>query len=262
MPNCKIINNIEVAPDHFKVTTTWTGGKIKPGQFVMVRVTGSSDPLLRRPFSVYNVSKNGKTIELVYKVIGRGTDLMSAWKKGMEVDILGPLGNSFPKPKKKEHTLLVAGGIGIASFYNFAKTSLMGNQDAVLLFGARTKKEAALAKEFKKLGLKVKVATEDGSAGTKGYVTALIPKEITDKTVIYSCGPIAMLNAVAEVAKNNGDPKCYVSLETSMACGIGACLGCAVRQSEGAGESEYGNYKMVCADGPVFDSSELDWSSL
>ncbi len=262
MPNCKIIENIEVAPGHYKVTAAWTGSKIKPGQFVMVKVAGSTDPLLRRPFSVYNVIKNGKSIELVYKVIGRGTSLMSAWKKGMEVDILGPLGNSFPKPKKKEHTLLVAGGIGIASFYNFAKTSLIKKQDAVLLFGARTKKEAKLAKEFKKLGLKVKIATEDGSAGTKGYVTALMPKEITDKTVIYSCGPLAMLSAVAEVAKNNGDPKCFVSLETSMACGIGACLGCAVRQSENAGASEYGNYKMVCADGPVFDSSELDWSSL
>lgn len=261
MPNCKIINNIEVAPMHYKVTTTWTGGSINPGQFVMVKVTGSSDPLLRRPFSVYNVSKNNKSIELVYKVIGRGTDLMSAWKKGMEVDILGPLGNSFPKPKKGEKTVLVAGGIGIASFYNFAKV----NKNAVLLFGARTKKEAALAKEFKKLGLKVKVATEDGSAGTKGYVTALMAKEIlknNGKTVIYSCGPIGMLNAVAEVAKQNGDPKCYVSLETSMACGIGACLGCAVRQSENAGASEYGNYKMVCADGPVFDSKDLNWSSL
>ena len=135
MPNCKIINNIEVAPDHFKLTTTWNGSKIKPGQFVMVKVAGSSAPLLRRPFSVYNVAKTGKSIELVYKVIGQGTGLMSAWKKGMEVDILGALGNSFPKPKKSEQTLLVAGGIGIASFYNFAKE----NKGATLLFGARSK---------------------------------------------------------------------------------------------------------------------------
>ena len=258
----KIIENIEVAPGHFKVTAQWKGGKIKPGQFVMVRVAENNDPLLRRPFSVYNVIQGGKAIELVYKVIGRGTGIMSSWKKGGEVDILGPLGNEFPKPKKTDKTLIVAGGIGIASFYNFAKAYCKGDKNSVMLFGARTKKEAKLAGDFKKLGMKVKLATEDGSVGIKGYVTKLMEAEVDENTVVYSCGPEAMLESVAHESERLGAKKCYVSLETSMACGIGACLGCAVRQSSECAETEWGNYKMVCADGPVFDAKDLDWGAL
>ncbi len=182
---------------------------------------------------------------------------MSNWKPGQDVDVLGPLGKGFPLPKDSSKVILVAGGIGIASFYLLAKR-LPG---ALMLFGSRSEKEARLAREFKKLGLRVKLATEDGSVGAKGYVTELLKKEIKRDSVIYGCGPMVMLKEVARITSGT---RCYVSLETAMACGIGVCLGCAVKVVGEKGKlvSGYENYKMVCSDGPVFPADQIDWDKI
>ena len=259
----KILYNEEAAPGCFRLGLEWKGAEVTPGQFVMVKVSDGLDPLLRRPFGVYGIlggrKKNplkGNAVELLYKVVGKGTGILSARESNESVNVLGPLGNGFPEAKKDEKVIMVAGGMGIVPFLMLAR-KLGGGR---LLYGARGKSEAGLAKDFKATGCRVKVSTVDGSAGVKGLVTELLEKEITEDSVIYACGPVGMLKAASTVAALTG-VRCYVSLERSMACGIGVCLGCAVKVKT-HGEQENRNYMMVCSEGPVFDSEDIDWELL
>lgn len=258
----RILYNDEVAPGYFRIGLEWKGATARPGQFVMVRVGDGCDPLLRRPFGVYRVAggrgKNplkGNTLELLYKVVGRGTKILSRREKGESVNVLGPVGNGFPEPKKGERVIMAGGGMGLVPFYMLA-----AGRGGLLLYGARGRKEAGLVKDFKDTGCKVKVSTIDGSVGKKGLVTDLLKKELKAGSVIYACGPVGMLKAVSKMAEEAG-VKCLVSLERSMACGIGVCLGCAVKVRNHV-ELENRNYAMVCSEGPVFDSEEIDWDAL
>ncbi len=256
----KIIYNKQVTAHYHRLGVSWSTPLVSPGQFVMVRVSDGFDPLLRRPFGVYNVlgSKGkftGTGIELLYRVVGKGTRILSTRKPGDDIDILGPLGDGFPYPEGYKKVIMAAGGMGIAPLYLLAK----GLPDATLLFGARNKEETVFVKDFKKILRRVKVATEDGSSGRKGLVTELVREELSPGAVLYACGPIGMLKAVSAIAHSAG-VKCFVSLERAMACGIGVCLGCAVRSRPHGGE-ENKDYKMVCSDGPVFDSADIDWDS-
>lgn len=258
----KILYNEKLVDGYFRLGLEWKTPEVKAGHFVMLRVSDGMDPLLRRPFGVYRIigakgkSSKGTGIELLYRVVGRGTTILSAKRLGETLGILGPLGNGFPMPRKGQRAVLVTGGMGIVPLYMLAEKLT----DATLLFGARSKKETALLKDFKGLGLKVKTATEDGSVGVKGYVTALLQKELQKDALVYACGPLAMLKAVSRMCQDAG-VKCLVSLERSMACGIGVCLGCAVRTINHEA-MENRNYKMVCSDGPVFDCEDIDWELL
>lgn len=228
----------------------------------MVRVcAGSSDPLLRRAFGVYKLIKGTKDkngtykadgFELVYKVVGKATNIMKLLAKGDSVDILGPFGNSFPQVEDSSKIIMVAGGVGIAPFYMVAKD----NPKAKFLLGARNKVDSKLGDDFKALKKnKVTTATEDGSVGTKGFVTESLKKIITKDSVVFACGPTPMLKAVSEVASKAG-ASCYVSLEGAMACAMGVCLGCAVKLTTEE------SYKMVCSDGPIFDGGDIDWPKI
>lgn len=257
----KILYNEEVMPGYFRIGLEWKTPVILPGHFLMVRVTSSLDPLLRRPFGIYKVlgEKGGKTfrgdgVELLYQVVGKGTKILSEKKAGESVEILGPLGNGFPKPLKDEEPVMVAGGMGVVPLRLLAERLKKG----VLLFGAKGAAETAIVKDLRGLGVKVKIATVDGSVGKKGFVTELLKGELTPASVIYACGPVGMLKETARLAKAEG-VKCFVSLERSMACGVGVCLGCAVKTKAHA---EFKQYSMVCSDGPVFDSEEIDWQAL
>lgn len=261
--SAKVLYNKLVAPGHFVIGLEWAAKSIRPGQFVMLRVDSGLDPLLRRPFGIYKLigakgrgPYGAKGIELIYHVVGKGTSILSEKVAGEYLSILGPIGNGFSDPPKSKKFIMVAGGIGIAPMYLVAKKAARG----VLLYGSRSKSDNPLVAGFSALGCKVKRATEDGSAGVKGYVTALLEKEITEDSVVYACGPIGMLKAVSEVALRR-NVKCHVSLERSMACGIGVCLGCAIKTRSHA-QPENRIYKMVCSDGPVFDSAEIDWGML
>jgi dihydroorotate dehydrogenase electron transfer subunit len=256
MAALKVIYNRRITPAYYKLGLSlgMPGRSLDlksfvPGQFVMVKVSDGTDPLLRRPFSVYNLTgpERGRVrgIEILYKVAGKGTEIMSGWEEGHMVDVLGPLGNGFPRPQGK--LLMVAGGIGIASFYLLAKRYA----NSELVFGARSRADAALASDFKGFVKKLKVTTEDGSVGEKGLASKLVSREIKTGTVVYACGPEAMLRVVSKIARKKG-VKCLVSMERAMACGMGACLGCAVKMKNGG-------YKMACSDGPVFDSKEIEW---
>lgn len=226
-----------------------------PGQFVMLRVSENMDPFLARPFGVSSIiSKN--SIELYYRVAGRGTTLLTAMEPGRALALQGPFGNGFPMPEKGVTPLLVAGGSGFPPLLFF---SMKTGSRARLFLGARNKEclpPAGVIKSFRKLIKKVYIATEDGSHGKRGLVTDLLPSLIADlddasKVAIYACGPRPMLAAVARIAAEKSI-RCHVSMEERMACGLGACMGCSVGVKPGG-------YKRVCKEGPVFDAREIEW---
>jgi dihydroorotate dehydrogenase electron transfer subunit len=237
----------------FTVKAQDIAAEAKPGQFVMIRVGEGLDPLLRRPFSVHQVIEGG-LIQILFKVVGKGTEQLSRLKTGMWLDILGPLGRGFVIGTGQKHCL-VGGGIGIAPLLYLVKGLLKKNEPATIkiLIGARTKDEIdALAHDFGSLGLEVLTATEDGSLGIKGLVTDLMSSMPGSPDMIYSCGPHPMLRAVAGVC-NAKNWQCQMSLEAIMACGLGACLGCTVLRADMQG------YVHVCKDGPVFNAEEIAW---
>ncbi len=253
----EVIYNRQILPLYYKLGIRWEPRPlVKPGQFVMLRFPNYIDPLLRRPFGVYRIIDEG--IEILYKVVGKGTRLMTGLRQGDMVDMLGPLGNGFLLDSGKKDILMVAGGIGIAPFYLLAEGLKDKEFRQRLLFGGRSTDDLPGIEDFQKLAINMEVATDDGSMGKKGFVVSLLKKEILGKTTIYACGPKGMLKAVAKIAED-ADVSCHVSLDNAMACGIGACLGCAVKVRS---QSNSEIYKMVCKDGPVFDAREIEWEKV
>ena len=226
----------------------------RPGQFVMVTCGHSLDPLLRRPFSIHQIAATG-SLQLLFKVIGRGTKLLSEARPGDLIDLLGPLGQGF-RPRKESPVCLVGGGIGIAPLLFLAKTFLhqsLVSDACVVLLGSRTGGELQqLAAEFSQLGFPVQTATDDGSLGHHGLITDLLPPHLSQIRKVYTCGPSPMMATVAGLCREAAVP-CEASLEAYMACGLGACLGCAIHGATGG-------YKHVCKHGPVFNAEEIAWN--
>jgi dihydroorotate dehydrogenase electron transfer subunit len=218
----------------------------------------SSDPLLPRPMAVYRVfaEAGGAEVEFLYKVVGRGTTLLSLAEPGERVGVVGPLGQGFSLPPSGGKAIMVAGGTGVASVYELAVRACK-QAEVTLLMGARSKADLGNLSDFEALPLNLEIATEDGSRGHCGLVTELMGAAGLDreeKLTIYACGPTPMMRAVAKLAADRGQ-RCFVSLENPMACGFGVCLGCAAPRSEGG-------FSLVCRDGPVFDACEIDWENL
>ncbi len=228
-----------------------------PGQFVMVRTGKGYDPLLRRPFSVHLAGQDG-LLQMLFKVVGKGTALLATQEQGQRLEIFGPLGRGFSFPDDAGNILLVGGGMGIAPLYFAAKHSLCHHDSARLAFllGARNAGELEpFARDFAALGCSLGLATDDGSSGHHGYIVDLLTPEKGrgNNCHILACGPYPMLKAVAKTCRLHGWG-CQVSLETMMACGMGACLGCAIPPANLSG-----NYLHVCSDGPVFNAEEIAW---
>lgn len=219
----------------------------RPGQFYMIGVSNSHDPLLKRPFCFFK--KADDSVQILYRVRGKGTALMKEMKTGDVFDVIGPLGNTWPLPSKKHIPLIVTGGIGIASVFPLAKT-IKGRP--YVFYGAKSKDELLMLDELGPLARELHTSTEDGSYGTKGTVTEAVTAFLNDRPdagyILYACGPRGMLEAVSEIASHRG-LKGYVSVEENMACGVGACLGCAVKTTKG--------YKRVCKEGPVFKIGDI-----
>jgi len=230
-------------------------GAAKPGQFVMVRVRETFDPLLRRPLSVHRVSSSDGTIGLLFKVIGKGTRILSGLKPGMEIDLIGPLGKGF-QLVPEDSVCMVGGGVGIAPLLFLAQSLIESGSapaESHVLLGARNRAELEKpAGEFVELGYPVNTATDDGSLGHHGFVTDLLDEVVSKVKQVYVCGPFPMMRIAALKCRDAGVP-CQVSLESNMACGLRACLGCAVR-------AENGEYMHVCANGPVFSADEVSWT--
>lgn len=223
-------------------------GQAKAGQFVSV-YTKDSSKLLPRPISLCGIDKEKGELRLVYRVAGAGTEEFSRYEAGEKVQVMGPLGNGFPLKEKK--AILIGGGIGIPPMLGLMealdceRTAVLGYRDSQLF----------LKDEFEAFG-PVYVATEDGSAGTKGNVLDAIRANGVEGAVIYACGPTPMLRAIKAYAAENGIT-CYISLEERMACGIGACLAC-VCQSKDVDEHSHVHNKRICKDGPVFLAEEVE----
>ena len=223
----------------------------RPGQFVMASCGPFLDPLLRRPFSIHR-RIGPDVLQLLIRVAGRGTELLAQCQPGRKLSLVGPLGQGFRLPTEAESICLVGGGIGIAPLF-FLAERLEAGQRCTVLLGSRTSAELSqLAAEFAQLGCRVETATDDGSLGSHGLVTGLLAPHLTATDRVYACGPRPMLASVAEMCRN-ASVACMVSLEAHMACGLGACLGCAVHGADG-------RYLHVCKDGPVMDAGEVAWN--
>ncbi len=215
------------------------------GQFCMI---GLEKVFLRRPLSIYSVDKNTGTISFLYKIVGKGTDILAKLSVGSKIKILGPLGQGYPlQVQENIEPVLVAGGTGVASIH-FLASSL--NKPGSLYYGVRKKEELMCLERFEKMGWKINISTEDGSYGYKGFVTDLLAKQIQQNSIIYVCGPTPMMKKVAEIAKDKKISG-YASLEQKMACGVGNCQGCAVKIKN--------SNKMACKDGPVFPISDISF---
>lgn len=234
------------------------GHLVRPGQFVMIKPTKGFPRLLRRPLSVHNrlVENNRPSgIELLYKVVGEGTQAMSHLTSGDKIDVLGPLGNGFWHVEGMKNVYLVAGGVGVASLHFLAaELAALGNVSLTLFLGGCSASDILCRGQFDAMGASVVVTTEDCSLGNMGLVTSQLEKTLEQgerPDVIYSCGPKGMLDAVGRIAAAH-NVVCQVSLESLMACGFGVCLGCAVPKAKVPG-----TYVHVCSDGPVFDANDF-----
>ena len=259
--DARVLWNRHVRASYYRIGLISAGiyAEAEPGQFVMLRLSDGADPLLRRPLSIHRpiLAESGeKGIELLYAVVGKGTERLSTYREGDALNTLGPLGNGFTLPDDPGGVMILAGGIGVAPMLflasSLAQMRVRPNLCWVFL-GARSKQDLLCLDEFSGLGLEVSVSTDDGTAGHAGPVTVPFETALGEARpdMIYACGPPAMLKRVAKIAQAHAVP-CQVSLETIMACGIGACLGCAVETRE-----ESAGYLHACKDGPVFDAHRV-----
>ena len=249
--------------------------QIRPGQFFMIRPVGGTDPLLGRPFALYDTidGPDGlpELFDFVYHVIGKMTGLMSEWTGGEQVELWGPLGNGFPTPACR-HLLYVGGGIGYTPVLATAREAL-GDRTygdpprtpsqvadrVTLLYGVRSREYRADLSDLERLGdrLSVRISTDDGSEGHHGFVTDLLRESLASSDRpdgVYCCGPVPMMHAVARICEET-DVACWLSLESPMACGFGACFSCVARVK--TDEPPGWDYRRTCIEGPVFNAQDL-----
>lgn len=252
----KILINDRVAPDifHLVLETPKLAHRALPGQFVMIKVAPGPELPLRRPFGIHRLSVDTGRVEIIYQVVGKGTDILRSIKPEGHVEILGPLGNGFRLDQEKKIGL-VGGGIGIAPLLYAAEKAVEEGREIVSFLGARTGDCLIALDKFEHLG-GVFVVTDDGSLGKKGLVCDPLEKYLEKQSLdlILGCGPLPMLRALAGITGAKKIPA-QLSLEQRMACGVGACLGCALPVK--ADTPERFVYKRVCYDGPVFPADEV-----
>ena len=287
---CPVIENRKIAPGHYvlRMRSPRIAKNARPGQFVQILCADSYEPLLPRPFSF--LTADTKDFSILYHVVGKGTALLKMAKKGDVFSVLGPLGNGFSVKRqalsdKKEH-LLVGGGVGIPPLFHLAQELLKNkiSKKCVHVFlGARDKSILLCEEKFRKLGVDLQLATDNGSKGHKGYVTKILEKQIyltlnayRLPLKIYTCGPTPMLKTVSVISQKYEVP-CEVSVEVPMACGFGACLGCAIEVRRQKTEdrkqkkqkdqlssvfrplSSETRFAIACTEGPVFKADEIAW---
>jgi dihydroorotate dehydrogenase electron transfer subunit len=248
------------------------GTRTQPGQFVMVKPARITDPLLRRPFSVFEVLRDNDGevtgVSILNKRAGRSTNRLYELERGDVVSCLGPLGLPFKPVAAPIEAWMIAGGVGLAPFATLAESLAASRTPATLFYGARTAEELFYLDFFERLGITIVLTTEDGGRGTRGRVT--IPLEAALKNVgthgamVYACGPEPMLEAVAKLAVRYNQPS-QVSVERVMGCGLGGCYSCVVpvrptsATATAGGHEEHANLVRSCISGPVFDGAELVW---
>jgi dihydroorotate dehydrogenase electron transfer subunit len=266
-----VIENVPLARQTYRIRlhAPELARAIRPGQFVMLRLPGVTDPLLGRPFALYDtvLDRQGQAaaLDVVYLVVGKLTGRLAHLRPGDALDVWGPLGNGFPELAGVEHVGLVGGGIGQTPFLAYVR-QLLGQRGygglpprraarrVSLYYGVRTADLAAGVDDFRAAGAEVHLASDDGTLGFRGFVTQLLEQHAAPQHLV-GCGPEPMMQALVRLAQAWGAP-CHLSLETPMACGIGICFSCVTRVRTADGW----DYKRVCFDGPVFDAATLLWS--
>jgi len=276
---CEVVENklLARATYRLRIDCPPIAERIMPGQFLMLRIAGSNDPLIGRPLALYDVAtgtggSSRRYVDVVYLVHGKLTSRLAELQAGQHVEAWGPLGNGF-LPQACEHLIMVAGGIGYTPFLALAKevlgTSAYGDppreapraEKATLCYGARSGAYLAGIDEFQNAGIDLRLATDDGSRGHHGLVTDLLEQVLDEEADpaaarIVCCGPEPMMEAVSRIAAEH-QVACQVSLETPMACGIGICFTCVAKV---IGNDGHWDYKRTCVEGPVFDAAKIDWS--
>ncbi|MBF0505266.1 MAG: dihydroorotate dehydrogenase electron transfer subunit [Nitrospirae bacterium] len=237
----------------------------------MIQTGTACDPLLKRPFSIYNFEQNH--LSFLYRIRGKGTLSLSQLREGDVLQVIGPLGNSYPEPDGD--FIAVAGGIGIASLLPLIRKY---RQRAYLFYGAMNTGDLVMLEETRELAKEIFITTDDGSDGQKGWITHAVKDFLGELKIanqpsprrkgalsIYACGPVPMLKALSEITRAAGLP-CYASMEEHMACGIGACLGCVVKIADKRASLQRGAeaagqfiYKRVCKEGPIFNIEDIVW---
>ena len=249
-----IKSNVLIASNFYKIDFSWPVKEDPmPGQFFTLRLSETTAPLLRRPFAFSGFDASLQEASMIYQVRGTSTKLLSERRAGEELDIIGPLGNSFEYANKKSTCLMVSGGIGIGPMLFTGSYFQSNGHEVRFIFGCQNKKYIPRKEIFK--NVTPIFCTDDGSKGYKGttvdYLNT-VSKEVLNKSTIFACGPLPMLKGCHDIAMKNNTP-CQVSMEQIMACGVGACVGCAIKTTSEPG------YSLVCKDGPVFNSRLIQW---
>ena len=264
-----VISNTRLSDDYsvLALAAPAIAASALPGQFVMVKTSRGMDPLLRRPFSIFEVLRHDdgspRGITVLNKRIGKGTGLLYEVEAGARLECLGPLGRPFEPAAAPAEAWMVAGGVGLAPFVTLSEVLRARGTRATLFYGARRAADLHCAGIFERLGVRLVYATEDGSRGTRGFVTAPLEAALrglapADQVRLYVCGPTPMMRAVAGIAAAYGRP-CDVSLEQVMGCGMGGCYSCVVPARDAGGPP---HHTRSCLDGPVFDASRIVWDAL
>ena len=229
----------------------------KPGNFIEIRVNDDIEPFLRRPISIYNMDKEKGILEFIFQVKGKGTTILSQKNEGELIDIVGPLGYGTFKYSNYENLAIIGGGIGVFPLYELAKNAKSENKKVNTYLGFRNKDLVVLENEFKQVSNKLTITTDDGSYSQKGFAIDFLKQDIEAGKIdsIYACGPLPMLRAVRKLTIEKNIP-CQISLEERMACGLGVCLGCAVKTANSPKEAP--EYWHVCKGGPVFQAKDVE----
>jgi len=251
--NLLLIDKKQLNKDNFllKLQSENTFDTIYPGQFVNIEIKKATEIFLRRPFSILDVDYKNRTFSLLVKILGRGSKVLTEYVPGDIISTVFPLGKSFSLPEKNEKVLLIGGGSGVAPMLFLAKICGLNPFSVHIIFGGKSESDLIATTEYEQFG-NFYYTTEDGSKGEKGFVTnhSLFTGNLKSFDKIYTCGPLPMMKSIARVAYAN-NIFCEVSLENTMACGIGVCLCCVE-------DTKQGN-KCVCTEGPVFNINDLKW---
>lgn len=255
----ELIKKEQLKPDIYKFSVKAPNiVKIaKPGNFIEIRVNETTEPFLRRPISIYNLDKESGILEFIFQVKGKGTEILAKREEGKEIDIIGPLGYGTFKYEDYQNMAIIGGGIGVFPLYELAKCAKADNKKVFTYLGFRSKNFVVLEEEFQKISNELVLTTDDGSYAKQGFAINYLKEDIQKGKVdsIYACGPLPMLKAVQDLAIKEDIP-CQISLEEKMACGLGVCLGCAVKTAKSPENAP--EYLHVCKAGPVFNAKDVE----
>lgn len=256
--NARVITNKMIIPAHYvmEIHSPDIALKALPGQFLHIKVTNNTSPLLRRPISIHMRDREKGSISILYKVVGTGTQLLSHYKPGDRMSIIGPLGNGFPLAAEFKRIAVVGGGIGTAPLLFLALEAVNSGRDVLYIEGARCRDALLLSEHLENSGCRVMVATDDGSLGYRGFPTELLKSRLERESfdAVYACGPKPMLKGIKKLSLEYRTPA-FISLEERMGCGIGACLSCVCKVIADGGRGA--EYRKVCTDGPVFPAEAV-----